>query len=92
MARPLAALTEAAVGNRVREARERRLMTQADLAEKAQVALRTIHSVEKGMNCRADTKRKILGALELGLEDRDQVFPAGVRPIVRRRGRQHGST
>ncbi|MEZ4292137.1 MAG: XRE family transcriptional regulator [Myxococcota bacterium] len=35
-------------------------MTQAQLARKAKVALRTIHSVEKGMNCRMDTKRKIL--------------------------------
>ena len=38
--------------NRVRELRENRLMTQAQLARKAKVALRTIHSVEKGMNCR----------------------------------------
>ena len=44
--------------NRVRELRENRLMTQAQLARKAKVALRTIHSVEKGMNCRMDTKRK----------------------------------
>jgi ribosome-binding protein aMBF1 (putative translation factor) len=34
--------------NRVRELRENRLMTQAQLARKAKVALRTIHSVEKG--------------------------------------------
>ncbi len=33
--------------NRVRELREDRLMTQAQLAKKARVALRTIHSVEK---------------------------------------------
>ena len=51
--------------NRVRELRENRLMTQAQLARKARVALRTIHSVEKGMNCRMDTKRKILLALGL---------------------------
>ena len=51
--------------NRVRELRENRLMTQAQLARKAKVALRTIHSVEKGMNCRMDTKRKILLALGL---------------------------
>ena len=63
------------VRNRVRELRENRLMTQAQLARKAKVALRTIHSVEKGMNCRMDTKRKILLALGLRFEDRDQVFP-----------------
>jgi DNA-binding XRE family transcriptional regulator len=66
--------------NRVRELRENRLMTQAQLARKAKVALRTIHSVEKGMNCRMDTKRKILLALGLRFEDKDQVFP----PLRRR--------
>ncbi len=63
------------VRNRVRELRENKLMTQAQLARKAHVALRTIHSVEKGMNCRMDTKRKILLALGLRFEDRDLVFP-----------------
>jgi DNA-binding XRE family transcriptional regulator len=61
--------------NRVREIRENRLMTQAQLARKAKVALRTIHSVEKGMNCRMDTKRKILIALGMRFEDKDYVFP-----------------
>jgi DNA-binding XRE family transcriptional regulator len=65
--------------NRVRELRENRLMTQAQLARKAKVALRTIHSVEKGMNCRMDTKRKILLALGLRFEDKDQVFPSVYR-------------
>jgi len=64
--------------NRVRELRENRLMTQAQLARKARVALRTIHSVEKGMNCRMDTKRKILLALGLRFEDRDRVFPSSM--------------
>ena len=63
--------------NRVRELRENRLMTQAQLARKARVALRTIHSVEKGMNCRMDTKRKILLALGMRFEDKDYVFPSG---------------
>jgi len=62
--------------NRVRELRENRLMTQAKLARKAKVALRTIHSVEKGMNCRMDTKRKILLALGMRFEDKDYVFPS----------------
>src|SRR3990172_2235711 len=66
---------KASIRNRVREYRENRLMTQAQLARKAKVALRTIHSVEKGMNCRMDTKRKILLALGLRFEDKDAVFP-----------------
>ena len=64
------------VGNRVREMRENKLMTQSQLARKARVALRTIHSVEKGMNCRMDTKRKILLALGLRFEDKELVFPS----------------
>ncbi len=60
--------------NRVRELRENKLMTQAQLAKKARVALRTIHSVEKGMNCRMDTQRKILLALGLRFEDKRKVF------------------
>jgi DNA-binding XRE family transcriptional regulator len=70
---------EQRVPNRVRELRENKLMTQAQLARKAKVALRTIHSVEKGMNCRMDTKRKILLALGLRFEDKDQVFPSTYR-------------
>ena len=70
---------EPRVPNRVRELRENKLMTQAQLARKAKVALRTIHSVEKGMNCRMDTKRKILLALGLRFEDKDQVFPPATR-------------
>jgi len=60
--------------NRVRELREDKLMTQAQLARKARVALRTIHSVEKGMNCRMDTKRKILLALGVPFEQKHEVF------------------
>jgi len=60
--------------NRVRELRENKLMTQAQLAKKARVALRTIHSVEKGMNCRMDTKRKILMALGVPFEHKGRVF------------------
>ncbi len=67
--------------NRVRELRENKLMTQAQLARKAKVALRTIHSVEKGMNCRMDTKRKILLALGLRFEDKDLVFPPQ-KPLI----------
>ena len=70
--------------NRVREIRENRLMTQVELAAKARVALRTLHSVEKGMNCRPATKRKILVALELSFEERDRVFPPNAPVRIRR--------
>ncbi len=64
------------LGNRVRELRENRLMTHAQLAKKAKVALRTIHSVATGTHCRMDPKRKILLALGLRFEDKDHVFPS----------------
>ncbi len=60
--------------NRVRELRERRLMTQEQLAKKAKVAVRTIQSVEKGKECRMFTKRKILLAFGLSLDHMGQVF------------------
>ena len=71
---------EARVPNRVRELRENKLMTQAQLARKAKVALRTIHSVEKGMNRRMDNKRKVRVGLGLSVEEKDQVFPSTRRP------------
>jgi DNA-binding XRE family transcriptional regulator len=74
----------------VRELRENRLMTQAQLARKAKVALRTIHSVEKGMNCRMDTKRKILLALGMRFEDKDHVFPPTSASYELGHGHGHG--
>ena len=62
--------------NRVRELREDRLMTQSELADKANLALRTVLSIEKGMECRMDTKRKILRAFRISLVDKELVFPA----------------
>ena len=62
-------------GNRVRELRERKLMTQVELARRANLAVRTVHAVEKGMSCRPRTKRKILRALGLNLRERELVFP-----------------
>jgi hypothetical protein len=59
--------------NRVRELRENRLMTQAQLARKAKVALRTIHSVEKGSGlparvplCGPGRRRTPLSVLAMG--------------------------
>ena len=71
--------------NRVRELRENRLMTQAQLAEKAKLAPRTISSVELGNDCRMGTKRKILLALGVNFSDRYLVFPRP-NPQERRAG------
>lgn len=62
-------------GNRVRVLRERLLLSQVQLARKAKVTLRTIHNIEKGLNCRMDTKRRIILAFGLRIEHKNYVFP-----------------
>lgn len=49
--------------NRVRQKRRSRWWTQQDLAGFSGVSLRTIHSIEKGNECRSSTKRKVASAL-----------------------------
>jgi transcriptional regulator with XRE-family HTH domain len=61
--------------NRIRAARQARSWTQSDLAERARVSPRTIHAVEKGQECRQATKRKILAALGVPWELRNEYFP-----------------
>ncbi len=61
--------------NAVKEFRERLLISKSELARKAGVSPITIDRVEKGMNCRMDTKRKILLALGCDLADKDKLFP-----------------
>ena len=60
--------------NRVREIRESLLISKSELARKADVSPLTIDRVEKGMDCRMETKRKIIKALGLKLSDAAQVF------------------
>lgn len=62
------------VKNNVREMRIQRMLSKAELARRANVSVLTIDRVEKGYPCRMDTKRKLLEALELTLEDRVRVF------------------
>ena len=70
--------------NRIRAARQARGWTQSELAERARVSPRTIHAVEKGQECRQATKRKILGALGVPWELRNEYFPRvhTVRPVA----------
>ncbi len=60
--------------NRVQVLREERLLSKAELARRAGVSVLTIDRVEKGQQCRLDTKRKIIEALGLKVADREQVF------------------
>ncbi len=69
--------------NRIRAARQALGWTQNELADKAGISARTIHAVEKGRPCRQATKRKILSALGVPWEQRDEYLPRVrvVRPV-----------
>jgi DNA-binding XRE family transcriptional regulator len=61
--------------NLVKQIREERLMSKAELARKAGVSPLTMDRVEKGKNCRMETKRKIILALGYKLSEKTKVFP-----------------
>ncbi len=63
--------------NHVREIRESKMMSKAELARKAQVTVQTIHRIENGGDCRLDTKRKIILALGYKLSNRARIFNEG---------------
>lgn len=60
--------------NNVQQIREERLLSKAELARRAGVSVLTIDRVERGNECRVDTKRKIILALGLQIQDRSKVF------------------
>lgn len=60
--------------NRIRAARQAMGWTQDELALRARVASRTVHAVEKGRACRQETKRRILSALGVPWELREEYF------------------
>jgi len=59
----------------LKKIREGLLISKAELARKAGVSPITIDRVERGMDCRMETKRKIIFGLGLDLSDREKVFP-----------------
>lgn len=64
----------------VRKIRESLLMSKAELARKAGLSVLTVGRIENGIDCRMDTKRKIILALGLSLEDKEKVFPEESTP------------
>ena len=60
--------------NNVQRIREEQLMSKAELARRAGVSVLTIDRVERGAECRVDTKRKIILALGMQPADKDKVF------------------
>jgi DNA-binding XRE family transcriptional regulator len=60
--------------NRVQKFRESQLLGKAELARRAGVSESTIDRVEAGHGCRMETKRKILFALGLSLQESSKLF------------------
>lgn len=63
--------------NNVRTIRESQLMSKAELARKAGLSALTVDRVEAGKSCRLDTKRKIILALGMTIQEKDRVFGPG---------------
>ena len=62
------------ITNSVKKLREERLMSKAELARLAGVSPITIDRVERGEECRVETKRKILLAFGFSLNEKERVF------------------
>ena len=60
--------------NSLRKIREQRLLSKAELARMAGVSPVTIDRIERGEECRMETKRKIILALGFSLNEREKVF------------------
>ncbi len=60
--------------NSLKKIRESLLMSKSELAKKADISPITIARIEKGMQCRMETKRKIILALGYNLSDKSKIF------------------
>lgn len=60
--------------NSLKKIREAKLMSKAELARLAGVSAVTIDRIERGEQCRMETKRKIILALGFDLSEREKVF------------------
>jgi DNA-binding XRE family transcriptional regulator len=78
--------------NQVQKLREAQLMAKAELARRAGVSESTIDRIEAGHGCRMETKRKILFALGLSLQDGPKIFKkTPAPPKERARGGRNGA-
>jgi DNA-binding XRE family transcriptional regulator len=60
--------------NSLKRYREQILLSKAELARKAGLSIVTIDRIEKSKNCRPETKRKIILALDLDLSEKSKIF------------------
>jgi DNA-binding XRE family transcriptional regulator len=54
--------------------REDKLISKSELAKKADISPITLERIEQGQACRIETKRKIIMALGLTIEQKNLVF------------------
>lgn len=62
--------------NNVKTIREGKMLSKAELARLAGISPLTLNRIEQGKDCRLATKRKILLALGLTIEQKHTVFKA----------------
>jgi DNA-binding XRE family transcriptional regulator len=60
--------------NNVQKIREERLLSKSELARLAGIAPATIDRIERGEDCRMETKRKIILALGFSLAEKEKIF------------------
>jgi DNA-binding XRE family transcriptional regulator len=60
--------------NNVKKFREARMLSKTELARLAGISPLTLDRIEKGKDCRLATKRKILLALGLTIEQKHALF------------------
>jgi DNA-binding XRE family transcriptional regulator len=60
--------------NYLNKVRESLLISKSELARRANLSPITISRIEKGFDCRMETKRKIILALGLKLSDKEKIF------------------
>ncbi len=61
--------------NLMKQIRSKAMLSKAELARKAGISTLTITRIEQGMDCRMETKRRIILALGLKISYKDKVFP-----------------
>lgn len=61
-------------GNNVKKVREEQMLSKAELSRLAGISPLTLDRIEKGKDCRLATKRKILLALGLTIEQKHTLF------------------
>ena len=60
--------------NNVKKVREAKMLSKAELARMAGISPLTLDRIEKGKDCRMATKRRILLALGLSIEQKNTLF------------------